>query len=96
MQTKQQFLIHNQMRESYPFSYAKGTIDWIGRILNNHNIRTIFKPSKKIEQILRNPKTQRPLLSSVGIYKIPCSCGQVHIGEIGRMINLRNIYMMSG
>jgi len=41
--------------------YIKGTTDWIGRILNKHNIRTIIKPSKKIGQILRNPKDQRPL-----------------------------------
>jgi len=41
------------------FSYIKRTTDRIGRILNKHNIRTIFKPSKKIGQILRNSKVQR-------------------------------------
>ena len=69
-------------------SYVKGTTDRIGRILNKHNIRTIFKPPKKIGQILRNRKDQRSL-SSAGVYKIPCTCGQVYIGETGRMINLR-------
>ena len=34
--------------------YVKGTTDRIGKILNKHNIRTIFKPPKKIGQILRN------------------------------------------
>jgi len=67
--------------------YVKRTTDRVGRILNKHNIRTIFK-SKKIGQILRNPKNQRSPLSSAGIYKIPCSCGQIYIGETGRMINL--------
>ncbi|XP_018342267.1 PREDICTED: uncharacterized protein LOC108748544 [Trachymyrmex septentrionalis] len=33
--------------------YIKGTTDQIGRILNKHNIRIIFKSSKKIGQILR-------------------------------------------
>ncbi|XP_018353098.1 PREDICTED: uncharacterized protein LOC108754932 [Trachymyrmex septentrionalis] len=32
--------------------YVKGTTDQIGRILNKHNVRTIFKPPKKIGQIL--------------------------------------------
>ncbi|XP_018343101.1 PREDICTED: uncharacterized protein LOC108749083 [Trachymyrmex septentrionalis] len=55
----------------------QGITDQFGRILNKHNIRTIFKPLKKIGQISRNSKNQRPpLLSSAGIYKIPCSCGQ--------------------
>ena len=88
MQTRQS-LTYNQ-KGSYPFfPYVKGTIDRIGRILNKYNIRTIFKPSKKIGQILRNPKDQRLSLSSAGVYKILCSCGQVYIGEIGRMVNLR-------
>ncbi len=49
---------------------SKGITDRISRILNKHNIRTIFKPSKKIGQILRNPKDQRSPLSSAGVYKI--------------------------
>jgi len=65
--------------------YVKGTTDRIGRILNKHNIRTIFKPSKKIGQILRNPKNQRLPLSSAGVYKISCFCGQVYIGETERI-----------
>ena len=69
--------------------YVKGTTDRIGRILNKHNIRTIYKPPKKIGQILKNPKDPRPPLSSAGVYRIPCSCGQVYIGETGRMVNLR-------
>jgi len=69
--------------------YVKGTTDRIGRILNKYNIRTIFKPPKKIGQFLRNPKDQRPPLSSAGVYRIPCSCGKVYIGETGRMVNIR-------
>ena len=68
--------------------YIKGTINRIGRILNKYNIRIIFKPPKKIGQILKNPKDQRPPLSSARVYKILCSCGQVYIGETERMVNL--------
>ena len=86
MHTRQRSLTHNQtVFDTQPdekilsiLSYVKGTTDRIGRILNKHNIQTIFKPPKKIGQILRNPKDQRPPLSSAGVYKISCSCGQVH------------------
>jgi len=61
----------------------------IGLILNKYNIRTIFKPPKKIGQILRNPKDERPPLNSAGVYKISCFCGQVYIGKTRRMVNLR-------
>jgi len=71
------------------FSYIKRTTDRIGRILNKHNIRTIFKPSKKIGQILRNSKVQRHPHSSTRVYKIPCRCGQAYIGEIGQSKNKR-------
>jgi len=60
----------------------------IDRILNKHNIQTIFKPLKKIEQILRDPKNRRPPLSSAGEYKMSCSCGQIYIGETEKMVNL--------
>jgi len=63
-------------------------MDRIGRILNKYNIQTVFKPTKKIGQILRNPKDQRLPLSSAGVYKIPCSCGKAYIGETRRMVNI--------
>jgi len=40
-------------------------------------------------QILRNPKNQKPLLSSAEVYKISCSCGKIYIRETGRMVNIR-------
>jgi len=69
--------------------YIKGITDRIDRILNKYNIQIIFKLSKKIGQISKNPKDQRPPLSSAGVYIIPCSCGKVYIGETGKMVNIR-------
>jgi len=69
-------------------TYIKGT-DRIGRILKKHNIQTVFKPPKKIGQILKNFKDQRPPLNSARVYKIPCSCGKVYIGKTGKI----NIHM---
>jgi len=79
------------MRREKKFSilpYIKGTTDRIDRILNKYNIQIIFKSLKKIRQILRKPKDQRPLLSSAGIYTTHCFCGKVYIGETGRMVNI--------
>ena len=69
--------------------YLQGTTERIGRILSKHNIRVIFKPQKKIAQLLPNPKDQRPSLETPGVYKIPCVCGKVYIGETGRKISTR-------
>jgi len=39
---------------------------------------------------LRNSKDQKLPLSSAGICKTPCSCGQVYIGQPGRMVRLKH------
>lgn len=69
--------------------YIQGVTDSIGRILRKNNIKPIFKPPQKIGQFLTSPKDERPPLSSSGVYRIPCSCGKVYIGETGRKISTR-------
>jgi len=70
MQTRQRVsLTHNQTK-GFILPYIKETTDRISRILNKHNIRTTFKPLRKIRRILRNPKNQRPPFNSAGVYKI--------------------------
>ena len=45
-------------------------------------VRTIYKPTRKIQQVLRPVKdTMVPLLSG-GIYTVTCSCGEVYIGTM--------------
>ncbi|CAK9810876.1 hypothetical protein ANTPLA_LOCUS6713 [Anthophora plagiata] len=69
--------------------YIKGTTDRIARILKQNNIKTIFTPHTKISQILTTPKDPYPRLASSGVYKIPCTCGKVYIGETGRSVTTR-------
>jgi hypothetical protein len=69
--------------------YLQGTTERISRILGKHNIKVIFKPQNKIAQLLPNPKDSRPHLETPGVYRIPCSCGKVYIGETGRKISTR-------
>nr|XP_060615668.1 uncharacterized protein LOC132765391 [Anolis sagrei ordinatus] len=69
--------------------YIKGTTDRIGKLMRKHNIQTICKPTKKIQQMLRSAKDKRDPLTSAGVYRIPCSCGQVYIGTTKRSAQTR-------
>ncbi|XP_076396721.1 uncharacterized protein LOC143265924 [Megachile rotundata] len=80
---------HDKEHATTFLPYIQGTTDRIGRILREHNIRTVFTTHTKIGQLLTSPKDPQPQLSTPGVYKIPCSCGQVYIGETGRSVNTR-------
>ncbi|XP_076397942.1 uncharacterized protein LOC143266273 [Megachile rotundata] len=80
---------HDKEHATTFLPYIQGTTDRIGRILRKHNIRTVFTTHTKIGQLLTSPKDPQPQLSTPGVYKIPCSCGQVYIGETGRSVNTR-------
>ena len=52
-------------------------------------IGKIFELSSNHPKRYDKSKDQRPLFNSAGVYKILCFCGQVYIGETGRMVNLQ-------
>ena len=60
-------------------------------ILQQLDIRTIFKPTLTLHQILSHPKDPVPTRMHTGvIYKIPCSdCSQSYIGQTGRCLSLQ-------
>ncbi|KAJ4426852.1 hypothetical protein ANN_26651 [Periplaneta americana] len=60
----------------------------ISRILQKLNIKTIHKPQSKIRSHLRQVKDSQGLRTP-GIYKIPCECSEVYIGQTGRTIEDR-------
>ncbi|XP_025155083.1 uncharacterized protein LOC112588648 isoform X1 [Harpegnathos saltator] len=68
--------------------HLRGIIERIGRNLNKHNIRVIFKTPIKISQLLPNRKTRNHTWTP-GVYKIPCACGKIYIGETGKRISTR-------
>ncbi|XP_031847206.1 uncharacterized protein LOC116433359 [Nomia melanderi] len=59
----------------------------IAKCLKREGIKTIFQTETKIGQVLTSPKDQQLRLSHAGIYRIPCSCGKVYIGETGRSVS---------
>ncbi|XP_030746552.1 uncharacterized protein LOC115875272 [Sitophilus oryzae] len=69
--------------------YVSQVTDRIGKVLKKHNIKTIYKPTRKIRDCLRPAKDKREPLSSEAIYRIPCSCGSVYIGITKRSVETR-------
>ncbi|PSN47874.1 hypothetical protein C0J52_01236, partial [Blattella germanica] len=57
----------------------------IGRLLSKHGIQTAFCPPAKIKNLLRSVKDDLGLRMP-GIYKIPCECNKVYIGQTGRTV----------
>ncbi|XP_046391246.1 uncharacterized protein LOC124159465 [Ischnura elegans] len=68
--------------------YVSTISNKISRILRRHNVETIHKPLGKLKALLGTTKDKFGLKTS-GVYRIPCECGQVYIGETGRTIEKR-------
>jgi hypothetical protein len=45
-------------------------------------------PHKKLSSLLR-PVKDHPGLRTPGVYRIPCECGKVYIGQMGRSMDIR-------
>jgi hypothetical protein len=57
-------------------------------LLKKHTIRTVQIPKKKTAQMLRSAKGG--LEHRVpGVYRIPCECGKVYVGQSGRTVEAR-------
>lgn len=69
--------------------YLKNVTDRISKILKKKNVKTVFKPTSQLRNIIRSVKDPRDPLSSGGVYRIPCSCGSVYIGTTKRSVNTR-------
>ena len=68
--------------------YTQTMYGRISRMLAKYNIKSVAIPPKKISSYMP-PNKDAPGLRTPGIYKIPCECGKVYIGQSGRSIQLR-------
>jgi len=57
-------------------------------MLAKYNIKSVALPPRKISSYMP-PTKDPPGLRTPGIYKIPCQCGKVYIGQSGRSVHLR-------
>lgn len=69
--------------------YVQGVTDRIAKVLKGKNIKTTFVPTTKVGSLLRSVKEPVDPLHTPGIYKIPCECGKVYIGQTTRTIKQR-------
>lgn len=65
--------------------FCGATSNKIGRVLGRHGIRSIFRPPRKIKEMLRPVKDSLGLRTP-GIYNIPCECGSNYIGQSIRTV----------
>jgi hypothetical protein len=57
-------------------------------MLSNYNIKSVALPPKKIGNFL--PPVKKALgLRIPGVYRVPCECGKVYVGQSGRTIQHR-------
>ena len=68
--------------------YTQTTYGRLSWMLAKYNIKSVAITPRKISSYMP-PTKNAPGLRTPGIYKIPCECGKVHIGQSGRSIQLR-------
>ena len=81
----------NKMEElTLCLPYIKGLSETLQRTCQPLNIRVANKGTNTLRSILTKVKTPLDSYQKTGvIYQIPCSCGEVYIGETGKTINER-------
>jgi len=66
-------------------SYVQGVSESLRRYLEQQDIRTVFKSDTTLRSHLVRPKdTVNPAKQDGVVYRIPCECGKVYIGETRR------------
>ena len=62
---------------------VKGVSESLRRCLEQQGIRTVFKSETTLRSHLVRPRhTVDPAKQDGVVYRIPCECGQVYIGEL--------------
>ena len=70
--------------------YVSGISEDIRRICRQYNRQVIFRSGRTLRSILTRVKDNLPMgMNSNIVYKIPCSCGKVYVGETIRRLETR-------
>jgi len=70
--------------------YINGVSEPLRRCLQQQGIRAVFKSDTTLRSHLVRPKdTVDPAKQDGVVYRIPCECGKVYIGETGRSMQER-------
>ena len=82
---------NNSAEPAYEFKatavlpYVKGLSEQLRRYLQQQGVRAVFKSETTLRSQLVRPKDAvDPAKQDGVVYRIPCECGKVYIGETGR------------
>ena len=70
----------------YKRQFIRGVTDRIARLLSRHGVRTMYTPTRKVQQFLRPVKNARDPLTSCGVYVCPVRVAQVYVGTTKRRV----------
>jgi hypothetical protein len=68
--------------------FVRTVFNRISRVLARHNIKSVGLPHMKLSSLLR-PVKDHFGLRIPEVYRIPCECGRVYIGQTGRSVDIR-------
>jgi hypothetical protein len=68
--------------------YVTTIFNRISRVLSRHNIKSVDLHLKKVSSFLRQVKDNLGL-GTPGVYRIPCECGKVYIGQTDRSVDAK-------
>ena len=79
-----------EIKSTAVLPYFKGLSEALCRCLQQQGIRTVFRSDTTLRSHLVRPKdTVDPAKQEGVVYKIPCECGKVYIGETVRSMHER-------
>ncbi|XP_033111406.1 uncharacterized protein LOC117112433 [Anneissia japonica] len=78
-----------ESRKSVCLPYLGQLSHRIQRILLQADVKVFHSAPNKLSRTLQTHKDKPPAQSQPGVYRIPCKCGKVYIGETGRDLRTR-------
>ena len=75
-----------EIKSTAVLPYIKGLSEALRHCLRRQGIRTVFRSDTTLRSHLVQPKvTFDPANQGGVVYKIPCECGKVYIGDEGKI-----------
>ncbi|XP_022110020.1 uncharacterized protein LOC110989744 [Acanthaster planci] len=74
---------------SITLPYLDSTSHYIQRILHKYGIRVFHTAPLQLHNLLTSHKDRQDPQRRPGVYRIPCQCGKVYIGETGKDLPTR-------
>ena len=79
-----------QEKHSAVIPYIPGVSEQLRRVGNRYNIRTAFKSSRTLRELMIKTKPENEDQKTKNcVYSVPCQCGREYIGETSRPLRVR-------